>query len=291
MTVDADARRAARKAAFFHEAMEPAGSSSPHRARSMRIALLILGQARTLSDSLVAQSQRHFLLAPLAAQGSVDVLAVVSSRDDEALLHANYPNATIRTHEVHCTWEQYERYTIGLQMLIAAEASSGHPFDWVVRTRPDLLFYSRLSTPLASLDARAVHCRMRCSSFESTGGEFDLKPSASSNTSQLYHGTITASLGARYKSYCANVGRTYVINPNKGQEKHYKLLLEVQQEAINALKVGQPLSAAYEAALNRLKSKAAHLEKKLTKIEKRRQKMNPENFSKKKKARPNLPGM
>ena len=42
MTIDADARRAARKAAFFHEAMEPAGSSSPHRARSMRIALLIL---------------------------------------------------------------------------------------------------------------------------------------------------------------------------------------------------------------------------------------------------------
>lgn len=181
MTIDADARRAARKAAFFHEAMEPAGSSSPHRARSMRIALLILGQARTLSDSLVAQSQRHFLLAPLAAQGSVDVLAVVSSRDDEALLHANYPNATIRTHEVHSTWEQYERYTIGLQMLIAAEASSGHPFDWVVRTRPDLLFYSRLSTPLASLDARAVHCRMRCSSFESTGGEFDLNMIPSEN--------------------------------------------------------------------------------------------------------------
>ena len=98
-----------------------------------------------------------------------------------------------------------------------------------------------------------------------SGGEFDLKPSASSNSTNLFQGTITASLGARYKSYCANVGRTYVINPGKTQEKHYKLLLEVQGEAISALRVGAPLSAAYEAASNRLKSKAPHLEKKLTK--------------------------
>ena len=98
-----------------------------------------------------------------------------------------------------------------------------------------------------------------------SGGEFDLKPSASSNEKNLYYGVITCSLGARYKSYCANVGRTYVINPSKGMEKHYKLLLEVQQEAINALRSGATLSAAYEAAMNRLKSKAAHLEKKMTK--------------------------
>ena len=98
-----------------------------------------------------------------------------------------------------------------------------------------------------------------------SGGEFDLKPSASSTEKNLYYGTITASLGARYKSYCSNVGRTYVINPNKGQEKHYKLLLEMQAEAISALRAGAPLSAAYSAALNRLKSKAPHLEKKMTK--------------------------
>ena len=76
---------------------------------------------------------------------------------------------------------------------------------------------------------------------------------------------ITCSLGARYKSYCANIGRTYVINPSKGTEKLYKLLLEMQQEAIGALRPGAPLSAAYTAALNRLKSKAPHLEKKMTK--------------------------
>ena len=50
-------------------------------------------------------------------------------------------------------------------------------------------------------------------------GDFDLKPSASSNEKNLYYGVITCSLGARYKSYCANIGRTYVINPSKGMEK------------------------------------------------------------------------
>jgi len=98
-----------------------------------------------------------------------------------------------------------------------------------------------------------------------SGGVFDLKPSAQSDERNLYYGTITASLGARYKSYCANVARTYFVNPTKGQEKVYKLLLELQQEAISALRVGAPLNAAYQAASNRLKSKAAHLEKNFTK--------------------------
>ena len=98
-----------------------------------------------------------------------------------------------------------------------------------------------------------------------SGGEFDLRPSASSTDKPLYFSTITCSLGVRYKQYCSNVGRTYIINPTKTQERHYKLLAELQQAAIDALRPGVPLKAAYEAALNRLKSKRPELEKKLTK--------------------------
>mmetsp|Transcript_3937 Transcript_3937/g.10265 ORF Transcript_3937/g.10265 Transcript_3937/m.10265 type:complete len:1060 (+) Transcript_3937:110-3289(+) len=98
-----------------------------------------------------------------------------------------------------------------------------------------------------------------------SGGEFDLRPSAASNEKNLYFSTITCSLGVRYKQYCANVGRTYIINPTKSQEKTYKILTEIQQEAISALRPGVALSAAYHAALNRLKSKRPDLEKKLTK--------------------------
>ncbi|KAL1528547.1 hypothetical protein AB1Y20_009890 [Prymnesium parvum] len=98
-----------------------------------------------------------------------------------------------------------------------------------------------------------------------SGGKFNLKPTAASNSDNLYYGAITCSLGARYKSYCSNVGRTYMINPTKHQEKTYKLLLELQAEAIAALKPGAKVSAAMTAVVNRIKSKAPHLEKLLTK--------------------------
>lgn len=77
-------------------------------------------------------------------------------------------------------------------------------------------------------------------------------------------GTITCSLGARYKSYCSNLGRTFIINPSKEQERNYKLLLELQQEAIAALKIDEKLSAVYAAVQTRLRNKGQGLESHLT---------------------------
>ena len=48
--------------------------------------------------------------------------------------------------------------------------------------------------------------------------------------------------------YCANVARTYVIDPSKEQEAQYRALLDAQAAAIGALVEGAPLSAAHEAA-------------------------------------------
>jgi nucleosome binding factor SPN SPT16 subunit len=48
-----------------------------------------------------------------------------------------------------------------------------------------------------------------------SGGKYDLKPSAQSDGSTLHAGTIVASFGIRYKSYCSNIGRTILINPEK----------------------------------------------------------------------------
>lgn len=55
------------------------------------------------------------------------------------------------------------------------------------------------------------------------------------------------SLGTRYQSYCANVSRTYIINPSKTQEAQYNALLKAQDAAIGALKEGAPAKAAMEA--------------------------------------------
>lgn len=48
-----------------------------------------------------------------------------------------------------------------------------------------------------------------------SGGAYDLRPSAQSDEGKLKPGVVLCSMGVRYKSYCANVGRTYLIDPDK----------------------------------------------------------------------------
>ena len=48
-----------------------------------------------------------------------------------------------------------------------------------------------------------------------SGGKYDLKTSATPNSDPLKPGVILASLGIRYKSYCASIGRTFLIDPVK----------------------------------------------------------------------------
>jgi len=61
-------------------------------------------------------------------------------------------------------------------------------------------------------------------------------------------GVIIVALGTRYQNYCANVSRTYIINPTKVQEGQYAALLKAHEAAIGALKEGAPAKAAMEAA-------------------------------------------
>ncbi|GKG39419.1 FACT complex subunit SPT16-like protein, partial [Tanacetum coccineum] len=50
-----------------------------------------------------------------------------------------------------------------------------------------------------------------------SGGNFNLRPGASSNNDYLFYdraSVIICALGAQYKCYCANVARTLLIDPN-----------------------------------------------------------------------------
>ncbi|XP_068340143.1 FACT complex subunit SPT16-like [Pyrus communis] len=101
-----------------------------------------------------------------------------------------------------------------------------------------------------------------------SGGEFDLKPSASSNDENLcYDSTsvIICAVGSRYKSYCSNIARTYLIDANSIQSKAYEVLLKAQEAAIGNLKSGKKLSAAYLAALSVVEKEAPELTGNLTK--------------------------
>lgn len=62
-----------------------------------------------------------------------------------------------------------------------------------------------------------------------------------------YAGVIVVMLGTRYQNYCANVSRTYLINPSKAQEGQYAALLKAHEAAVAALKEGAPAKAAVEA--------------------------------------------
>lgn len=57
----------------------------------------------------------------------------------------------------------------------------------------------------------------------------------------------------RYASYCANVGRTYFVDPNKEMEEQYAAVNAAHAAAIAALVEGAPMSAAYAAAAQTLK--------------------------------------
>ncbi|PLW13790.1 hypothetical protein PCANC_19533 [Puccinia coronata f. sp. avenae] len=87
-----------------------------------------------------------------------------------------------------------------------------------------------------------------------SGGEYDLRTSAQSNSERLKDkGIILASLGIRYKSYCSNVSRTIMIDPHPTQEANYNYLLELQKFALGELKEG----IAANDFLNTVKSKVA----------------------------------
>ncbi|KAI8987435.1 FACT complex subunit-domain-containing protein [Mycotypha africana] len=94
-----------------------------------------------------------------------------------------------------------------------------------------------------------------------SGGKFDLRSSASSNNDKLYPGVILCSLGVRYKYYCSNVGRTFLIDPTKAQEKNYEFLMEVQDRVLSTIREGVKIRDVYNKALALIKSKRPDLEK------------------------------
>eukprot|EP00814_Leptocylindrus_danicus_P000428 CAMPEP_0116039816 /NCGR_PEP_ID=MMETSP0321-20121206/23886_1 /TAXON_ID=163516 /ORGANISM="Leptocylindrus danicus var. danicus, Strain B650" /LENGTH=1054 /DNA_ID=CAMNT_0003519307 /DNA_START=38 /DNA_END=3202 /DNA_ORIENTATION=+ len=86
-----------------------------------------------------------------------------------------------------------------------------------------------------------------------SGGSYDLKVSAQSSDQVLKHDIIIASLGARYKMYCSNVARTFLIDPPKHVNAAYDLLLRMQEAVMKEMIPGRPLKSVRTAAAKFLK--------------------------------------
>lgn len=86
-----------------------------------------------------------------------------------------------------------------------------------------------------------------------SGGDYDFKVSAQSNSENVKFDIITVMLGSRYSNYCSNIGRTLLIDPPKQVQKMYDTLLGVYDAALKAMVPGKPLKAVYAAAVKYLR--------------------------------------
>ena len=98
-----------------------------------------------------------------------------------------------------------------------------------------------------------------------SGGEYDLKYNAVCSEKKLHFGSTPAvihvSLGARHTQYCANIGRTYLIDPTETQEAVYEACLKAQKAAMEALQPGKSCKDVYAAAQKALEEAEKENEK------------------------------
>ncbi|CAO3587831.1 unnamed protein product [Absidia cylindrospora] len=98
-----------------------------------------------------------------------------------------------------------------------------------------------------------------------SGGSYNLRTSAISDNKLLHSGVILCSLGVRYKYYCSNIARTYLIDPTKTQEKNYEFLLDLQHRVMETIRDGTKIKEIYNKALAYIRSIRPDLESHFTK--------------------------
>ncbi|KAK4138089.1 SPT16-domain-containing protein [Trichocladium antarcticum] len=94
-----------------------------------------------------------------------------------------------------------------------------------------------------------------------SGGKFDLKWQTDSDDEPLHPGIIVAAMGLRYRSYCSQIARTFMVDPNKSQENNYKFLLAVHNLILKEIRDGVVVKDVYAKAHSLIKSKKPELEK------------------------------
>lgn len=91
---------------------------------------------------------------------------------------------------------------------------------------------------------------------------YDLRSTAVSTGDVIAHkGVILIAVGMRYKGYCANLGRSVIVDPSKEQKEIYSLLVSLQSEVTRELKDGITAREVYHRALEYIKDKKPELEK------------------------------
>lgn len=98
-----------------------------------------------------------------------------------------------------------------------------------------------------------------------SGGAYSLKFSAAADKNHLHFGVIVCSLGARYKSYCSNISRTFLVNPTEAMQENYTFLVNVQEEILKLLVPNAKLCEVYDTTLAFVKKEKPSMVDNLTK--------------------------
>lgn len=137
----------------------------------------------------------------------------------------------------------------------------------------------RLAPSLPQIDWSSTEfCYSPIIQSQSTKTGYDLRSNAQSSTDNMAHkGVFLIALGMRYKGYCANLGRSFIVDPSKvcliarlrgsvhvslqEQEAIYSLLLGLQTELLTVLKDGAVARDVYQHALAYVRERKPELEK------------------------------
>eukprot|EP01048_Picozoa_sp_COSAG05_P006451 COSAG05_NODE_418_length_10011_cov_18.784100_5_plen_1012_part_00 len=104
-----------------------------------------------------------------------------------------------------------------------------------------------------------------------SGGTYNLKPSAATTGDKLHYGTdsspgvILVSMGARYKSYCSNLTRTFMVNPTEPQRNTYSTLVKLREHLVKLFVPGTRIGDVMTQAKDFVAKQAPDLLPNLTK--------------------------
>jgi nucleosome binding factor SPN SPT16 subunit len=112
------------------------------------------------------------------------------------------------------------------------------------------------------LDPSKIQLKLAADTVEScydpiiqSGGKYDIKLSALSDNDNLSGNVVLCSLGARYKSYCASISRTFLVDVPPKIENTYNTLLSLYNRCLEAMIKGKELKDVYENARKYLQEK------------------------------------
>ncbi|KAH9930997.1 FACT complex subunit SPT16 [Fomitopsis serialis] len=205
----------------------------------------------------------------------VDIVPAVSSfmaaKDDEELKSVRTAASLTSTLLTHYTVTK-------LETILDRESKISHEtFAQQIEARlgygegdnakgPDMKVWSK-GKGLTDVDwASTEFCYTPIIQSQTTSSGYDLSPAAESSSDDIAHkGVFLVSLGMRYKGYCANLGRSFIVDPSKEQEAIYALLLSLQSEMLSQLKDGAVGREVYQHALQYVRDKKPELEKNFVK--------------------------